>query len=89
MYIELGPFPSEIFWPLLKGSSFAKINAPDFGRQTVTIRDDMKKKYGGNWFVLACQADEFCSYTSLPNSKRLTVKVTNGQSVWFFIAKLS
>ena len=82
-------FPSGISWPLLKGTNFAKLDGPDSGRQSVTIRNAMKKKYGGNWFVLGCEADEFCSYTILPNSKSLLAKVNNGQSVWFFIAKLN
>jgi len=73
---------------LAKGKRFAKLDDPDSGLP-VTIRNAMKKKFGGNWFVLGCEADEFCGFTLLPIGKRLTVKVNNGQSIWFLVAKLS
>merc|ERR1719464_532163 len=71
-----------------RGKRFAKLDDPDSGLP-VTIRNAMKKKFGGNWFVLGCEADEFCGFTLLPIGKRLTVKVNNGQSIWFLVAKLS
>jgi hypothetical protein len=68
-----------------KGKNFAKLDDPDSGRLSTTIQNAMKKKFGGNWFVMGCEADEYCSLTHI--GKHVMLKVTNGQSVWFYIAK--
>merc|ERR1711971_361800 len=34
------------------------------GKLAGTLRDAVKKQYGGTWLVLGCEKDEFCSFTT-------------------------
>ena len=77
---------SKTSWPLLIGKNFPKLDDPDSGRLSTTIQNAMKKKFGGNWFVMLCEADEYCSLTHIIG-KYIMLKVSNGQSIWVYIAK--
>merc|ERR1711971_257052 len=68
-----------------KGKTFGRLDKPDSGTLSTKIQNAMKKKFRGNWFVMGCEADEYCSLTHI--GKYVQFKVTNGQSVWFYVAK--
>merc|ERR1711971_331368 len=67
------------------GRTFGRLDNPDSGTLSTKIQNAMKKKFRGNWFVMGCEADEYCSLTHI--GKYVQFKVTNGQSVWFYVAK--
>jgi len=52
------------------------------GKLASTLRDAVKKQFGGKWVVLGCEKDEFCSFNGRDMNKREELRGYIGQAFW-------
>ena len=47
-----------------------------------SLRNSLKKQYGGKWFVIGCERDEFCSVAQADLKILEQLDVAYGQGYW-------
>jgi len=52
------------------------------GKLASSLSNAMKKKFGGNWMVLGCENDEFCSFTQGTTHPTEYLKGNYGTVFW-------
>jgi len=47
-----------------------------------TLKNALKKQYGGKWLVIGCEKDEFCSFDQLDLNIHEELRVYYGKAFW-------
>jgi len=55
------------------------------GKLAGTLRDAIKKQYGGKWIVLGCEKDEFCSFSQTDLTYHTRLSGWYGQAFWIIL----